>query len=64
MRYCVVTREISGWLGDNPPGEVVEAEFVKFEESGALVFWHGGVVIHAFAPGDWRRVVLVEEETK
>jgi hypothetical protein len=52
-------------VGDvEEPGEVVEAEFVKFEESGALVFWHGGVVIHAFAPGDWRRVVLLEEETK
>jgi hypothetical protein len=64
-RYCVVTREISGWLGDNPPGEVVEAEYVTFNDSGVACFVDSrNKLVRAFAPGAWREVVRLEEETK
>jgi len=43
-----------------PPLEVVEAELVAIGSGAALVFYDGGVMTRALAPGQWAHLTLLE----
>ena len=46
--------------GAAPPLEVVEAELVAIGSGAALVFYDGGVMTRALAPGQWAHLTLLE----
>jgi len=46
--------------GAAPPLEIIEAELVAIGGGAALVFFDGGVMTRALAPGQWAHLTLLE----